>query len=156
MSRNRLSLGYGKLKKEDKLSVVPAQYVKEENGKFTIDPTPLNTENFYVAVRITNPGYPEIGSKGKNYLQSYNLYITKGTTNGVESVSTKEGVNISITADGIQLSTEIQVGVSIFNVHGTKVWEGIAPTKRILYKGVFSILQTEEMATLSRSITKQN
>ena len=130
-----------KAKKEDKLSVVPAQYVKEENGKFTIDPTPLNTENFYVAVRITNPGYPEIGSKGKNYLQSYNLYITKGTTNGVESVSTKEGVNISITADGVQLSTENPNRVSIFNVNGTKVWEGIAPANVSLQKGVY-ILQT--------------
>lgn len=131
-----------KAKKEDKLSVVPTQYVKEENGKFTIDPTPLNTENFYVAVRITNPGYPEIGTKGKNYLQSYNLNITKGTTNGVESVSTKEGVNISITADGVQLSTENPSRVSIFNVNGTKVWEGIAPANVSLQKGVY-ILQTE-------------
>ena len=131
-----------KAKKEDKLSVVPALYVKEENGKFTIDPTPLNTENFYVAVRITNPGYPEIGTKGKNYLQSYNLNITKGTTNGVESVSTKEGVNISITADGVQLSTENPSRVSIFNVNGTKVWEGIAPANVSLQKGVY-ILQTE-------------
>ena len=130
-----------KAKKEDKLSVVPTQYVKEENGKFTIDPTPLNTENFYVAVRITNPGYPEIGTKGKNYLQSYNLNITKGTTNGVESVSTKEGVNISITADGVQLSTENPSRVSIFNVNGTKVWEGIAPANVSLQKGVY-ILQT--------------
>ena len=92
-------------------------------------------------MRITNPGYPEIGSKGKNYLQSYNLHITKGTTNGVESVSTKEGVNISITADGVQLSTDNPSRVSIFNVKGTKVWEGIAPANISLQKGVY-ILQT--------------
>ena len=121
--------------------------MKEENGKFTIDPTPLNTENFYVAVRITNPGYPEIGTKGKNYLQSYNLYITKGTTNGVESVSTKEGVNISITADGVQLSTESPNRVSIFNVNGTKVWEGLH-LQTYRYKRVFTFFK-QRMALLS-------
>ncbi|MGP1591416.1 MAG: hypothetical protein ACTTHI_06435 [Prevotella sp.] len=134
-----------KAKKSDKFTDVPQKYIKEEDGKFTLDPTPLNTDKFIVAVRMTNPGYPEIGGT-KKYLQSYNITLTKGTTNDIENISTKESVNIVVTSDGVLLNTENPSQVSIFNVNGKKVWEGIAPANVSLQKGVY-ILKTAHRNT---------
>lgn len=126
-----------KAKKEDKYAVIPAENIKEDNGKYTIDPTPLGVETVYVYFQMENIGYPGIGIN-KNYLASYMLTLAKPKANGITAVS-EEPISFKITATGIDIKASGKS--SIFNINGQKVWEGIAPARVSLSKGMY-ILRT--------------
>lgn len=128
--------------KNAKFAAVPKECIKEDNGKFTFDPTPLKTDKFIVAVRMSNPGYPEIGGK-KGYLQSYNIHLVKETANSIATVATEKAVDFTLTADGVQLNAANSTQTSIFKVNGQKIWEGVAPANVSLPKGMY-ILRTAE------------
>ena len=91
---------------------------------------------------MSNPGYPEIGGK-KGYLQSYNIHLVKETANSIATVATEKAVDFTLTADGVQLNAANSTQTSIFNVNGQKIWEGVAPAKVSLPKGMY-ILSTAE------------
>ena len=126
-----------KAKKEDKYAVIPAENIKEDNGKYTIDPTPLGVETVYVYFQMENIGYPGIGIN-KNYLASYMLTLAKPKVDGITAVS-EEPISFKITATGIDIKASGKS--SIFNINGQKVWEGIAPARVSLPKGMY-ILRT--------------
>ena len=86
---------------------------------------------------MENIGYPGIGIN-KNYLASYMLTLAKPKANGITAVS-EEPISFKITATGIDIKASGKS--SIFNINGQKVWDGIAPARVSLPKGMY-ILRT--------------
>lgn len=129
-------------KTEDKNATwtnVPDKNITIKNGKYTFDPTPLNTNKFIVAIKMRNAGFPDVSKK--EWYQSYNIHLVKGTTNGISTIATKGGVNFNVTAAGVQLYADTTTLIRIYNVNGQKIWEGVAPAYVPLQKGMY-ILST--------------
>lgn len=127
----------------DAFKDVPADKMTSFAGEFTFDPSLSDDETIRLYVRISNDGYPGIGTKGSHTLGS-NLVKLTPTTTGIQT-SAHKGIAIETTPGGISIHTEQPLQAALYRLDGALLWQGTLPADIQTEKGLY-LLKTKDNA----------
>lgn len=125
----------------DTFKDVPGDKMTSFAGEFTFDPSLSDDETIRLYVRISNDGYPGIGTKGSHTLGSNLVKLTKTTTD-IQSLAHK-GIAIETTSAGIVLRAEQPLQAALYRANGALLWKGTLPAELSVEKGLYILKTTD-------------